>query len=174
MSVGLNGTRCLVRPFQIADAASVAACANDRRIWLQLRDLFPYPYTLADAEAYMARGSAIDPPQSLAIVVEGQAVGSVGLNLMTDVNRVSAEIGYWLGVEYWGRGICTEAVGLVAAWAFQAHRLLRLFAQPFADNLASRRVLEKAAFTLEGTMRRSAMKDGIVRDQVLYARLSPA
>ena len=90
---------------------------------------------------------------------------------MSDVNRRTAEIGYWLGVEYWGRGIATEAVALVTAWAFDAHGLLRIFAQPFADNRASRRVLEKAGYVLEGTMRRSAVKDGVVRDQCLYARL---
>jgi [ribosomal protein S5]-alanine N-acetyltransferase len=174
MGVELKGARCVVRAFQMADAPSVAACANDRRIWLQLRDLFPHPYTLADAEAYMARVGAINPPLSLAIVVEGRAVGGVGLMPMTDVNRASAEIGYWLGVDYWGRGIGTEAVELVTAWAFQAHRLLRIFAQPFADNLASRRVIEKAGFTLEGTMRRSAVKNGVVRDQALYARWNPS
>jgi RimJ/RimL family protein N-acetyltransferase len=93
---------------------------------------------------------------------------------MTDVNRRSAEIGYWLGAEYLGRGIATEAVTLVTDWAFDAHGLLRVFAQPFAENLASRKVLEKAAYELEGTMRRSAIKNGKVRDQCLYARLSPS
>ena len=167
----LVGSRCIVRPFGADDAASVAAAANDRRIWGQLRDLFPYPYALTDAEAYIARVGAVDPPRSQAIVVDGRAVGGVGLELMSDVNRRTAEIGYWLGVEYWGRGIATEAVALVTAWAFDAHGLLRIFAQPFAENHASRRVLEKAGYVFEGTMRRSAVKDGVVRDQCLYARL---
>jgi len=171
MSIELVGMRCLVRPFAAADAASVAAAADDRRIWLQLRDLFPHPYRLADAETYIARVASVDPPRSLAIVVGAAAVGGVGLEPMTDVNRRSAEIGYWLGTAYWGRGIATEAVGLVTQWAFDAHQLLRIFAQPFASNLASRRVLEKAGYRLEGTMRSSAVKDGAVRDQCLYARL---
>ncbi len=172
MGIELVGTRCIVRQFVIADAASIASAANDRRIWLQLRDLFPYPYHLADAEAYISRVGSEDPPRSLAIVVESHAVGGVGLQLMTDVNRRSAEIGYWLGAAYWGRGIATEAVALVTDWAFHAHRLLRIFAQPFAGNLASRRVLEKAGYQLEGTMRCSAVKDGEVRDQCIYARVS--
>lgn len=173
MSVELIGMRCTVRGFIAADAACIAAVANDRRIWLQLRDLFPHPYYLADAEEYIGRVASVDPPRSLAIVVDGCAVGGVGLQLMTDVNRHSAEIGYWLGAAYWGRGIATEAVTLVTDWAFGAHRLLRIFAQPFAANFASRRVLEKAGYEMEGTMKRSAIKDREVRDQCLYARLSP-
>jgi ribosomal-protein-alanine N-acetyltransferase len=174
MSIELFGIRCIVRPFIAADAVSVAAVANDRRIWLQLRDLFPHPYHLADAENYIGRVATAAPPLSLAMVVDGRAVGGVGLQLMTDINRRSAEIGYWLGAAYWGRGIATEAVALVTEWAFLAHGLLRIFAQPFAANLASRRVLEKAGCELEGTMRRSAIKEGEVRDQCLYARLSPS
>jgi ribosomal-protein-alanine N-acetyltransferase len=173
MSVELVGTRCTVRQFVTSDAACIAAAANDRRIWLQLRDLFPHPYQFADAEAYIGRVAPVEPPLSLAIVVDGCAVGGVGLQLMTDVNRRSAELGYWLGAAYWGRGIATEAVRLVTGWAFGAHGLLRIFAQPFAANLASRRVLEKSGYELEGTMRRSAVKDGEVRDQCLYGRLSP-
>jgi RimJ/RimL family protein N-acetyltransferase len=172
MSVELVGKQCVVRGFLAADAQSVALAGNDRRIWLQLRDLFPSPYRLADAEAYIGRVASDDPPCSLAIVVDGCAVGGVGFKRMTDVNRQSAEIGYWLGERYWGRGITTEAVTLATGWAFDAHGLLRIFAQPFAGNLASRRVLEKAGYQLEGTMRCSAVKDGEVRDQCMYARLT--
>src|SRR5262249_17761468 len=157
MRTELIGTQCIVRQFAIADAASIAEAANDRRIWLQLRDLFPHPYRLADAEAYVSRVASVNPPRSLAVIVEGRAVGGVGLQLMTDVNRRSAEIGYWLGAAHWGRGITTEALTLVTEWAFSAHGLLRIFAQPFATNSASRRVLEKAGYALEGTMRRSAI-----------------
>lgn len=174
MTIELVGIRCSVRRFIASDAPCIAAAANDRRIWLQLRDLFPHPYHLADADAYISRVAPVDPPLSLAIVVDGRAAGGVGLQLLTDVNRRTAEIGYWLGAAHWGRGIATEAVTLATDWAFGAHGLLRIFAQPFAGNLASRRVLEKAGYQLEGTMRRSAVKDGEVRDQCLYARLGPA
>jgi RimJ/RimL family protein N-acetyltransferase len=173
MNIELVGTRCIIRQFVAADAASVASVANDRRIWLQLRDLFPHPYHVADAERHISRVASLDPPLSLVIIVEGRAAGGVGLQPMTDVNRRTAEIGYWIGTAFWGRGIATEAVTLVTDWAFGAHGFLRIFAQPFAGNLASRRVLEKAGYELEGTMRCSAVKDGEVRDQCLYARLSP-
>ena len=173
MTFELIGARCIVRRFLATDATSVASLANDRRIWLQLRDLFPSPYHVADAESYIGRVGPVDPPLSLAIIVDGRAAGGVGLQPMTDVNRQTAEIGYWIGAAFWGRGIATEAVTLVTDWAFGAHGFLRIFAQPFAGNLASRRVLEKAGYELEGTMRRSAVKDGEVRDQCMYARLRP-
>lgn len=162
-----------MRPFVTADATSIAVAANDRRIWLQLRDLFPHPYHLADAEAWISHVRSLYPPRALAIVVEERAVGAVGLELMVDVNRRCAEIGYWLGAAYWGRGIATEAVTLVTDWAFRALGALRIFAQPFARNVASRRVLEKTGYALEGIMRCSAVKAGAVLDQCMYARLSP-
>jgi len=146
MGVELVGARCVVRPFIADDAASIAFVADDRRIWLQLRDLFPHPYRLADAEVYIGRTRLEEPPRSFAIVVDGRAAGGVALHLMTDINRRSAEIGYWLGEAYWRRGIATEAVRLVTNWAFHSHGLLRVFAQPFADNLGSKRVLEKAGY----------------------------
>jgi [ribosomal protein S5]-alanine N-acetyltransferase len=173
VSIELPGMRCIVRPFLAADATSIASAANDRRIWLQLRDSFPHPYGLTDAEAWIRRVGSVDPPHSLAIVVDRRAVGGVGIEPMTDVNHRSAEIGYWLGTDYWGRGIATEAVMLVTDWAFDAHRLVRIFAQPFASNVASRRVLEKAGYVLEGVMKRSAVKDSVVLDQCMYARLNP-
>lgn len=171
MSLERVGTCCTVREFRPGDAPSIAVCANDRRIWAQMRDLFPHPYTLADAEAYIARVSTHDPPRSLALVVEGRAVGGIGLLLQTDVNRRSAEIGYWLGVPYWGRGVASEALTMVSEWALAAFDLLRLYAQPFADNRASCRVLQKAGYVLEGTLRCSAVKDGLIRDQCLYAKV---
>ncbi|HEX5458930.1 MAG TPA: GNAT family N-acetyltransferase [Steroidobacteraceae bacterium] len=116
MSVELVAARCIVRPFVAADAPSIASAANDRSIWLQLRDRFPHPYHLSDAEVWIGRVGSLDPPEAFAIVVDGRAAGGVGLELMTDVNRRSAEIGYWLGTEFWGRGIATEAVALVSDW----------------------------------------------------------
>jgi [ribosomal protein S5]-alanine N-acetyltransferase len=171
MTTELVGTKCVVRSFVASDVDSIASVANDRGIWLQLRDLFPHPYRRSDAQTYIDRVVRDDPPRSLAISVGGTAVGVVGLQLMNDVNRKSAEIGYWLGTEYWGRGIASEALGLVTAWAFPAHGLMRIFAQPFARNLPSRRVLEKAGYELEGTMRCNAVKDGRILDQCLYARV---
>ena len=148
---------------------SLTLHANNRRVWETLRDRFPHPYTRADALAFVRRVRSALPETSFAIEVDGSAVGGIGFMLQHDVERVSAEIGYWLGEPYWGRGICTEALRAVTAYAIERHELTRVLAVPFAHNAASQRVLEKAGFQREGHMRRSAIKDGRICDQLLYA-----
>ena len=171
MSVELKLARCTVRTLQVGDANSLAQHANDKRIWAQLRDRFPHPYTTADSTAFIDLILREDPLGCFAIIVDERCIGGIGLERQHDVHRLTAELGYWLGVDYWGRGIATEAISAVAAWAFDALSLKRVFAQPYADNRASCRALEKAGFTLEGTLRHSAIKDGVLRDQRVYARL---
>lgn len=160
---------CEIRDWRVEDAASLARHANNRKIWLNLRDAFPHPYTLADAHAFLERARTKDPLSAFAIVVDGEAAGGIGYTRHEDVERVSAEIGYWLGELHWNRGITTEAVRAVTEHALDAHELTRIYALPFARNPASHRVLEKAGYVLEGRMRRSAIKDGVVQDQLLYA-----
>jgi ribosomal-protein-alanine N-acetyltransferase len=160
---------CRVRSWTAGDVPSLALHANNRRIWETLRDRFPHPYTRADALAFVRRVRSSLPETSFAIEVDAVAVGGIGFMLQHDVERVSAEIGYWLGEPYWGRGICTEALRAVTAHAIEHHGLTRVFAVPFAHNTASQRVLEKAGFQREGHMRRSAIKDGRICDQLLYA-----
>jgi RimJ/RimL family protein N-acetyltransferase len=162
----------IVRPWQAADASSLARHANDRRIWLNLRDRFPHPYTMADAESFIAMATAMTPVTFFAITIGGEAVGGIGYTLHQDVERVSAEIGYWLGTAFWGRGITTSALIALTRFAFDQHReLRRIYAVPYAWSATSARVLEKAGYRLEGRMRQSAIKDGKVTDQLLYAIL---
>ena len=165
----LKLSRCTLRNLRETDAESMARHANDRRVVSQLRDRFPHPYTLADAQAFIAMVVAHEPPICFAIAVNDSTVGCIGLERQSDVNRCAAELGYWLGVDYWGQGITTEAIEAVVRWGMDALQLERIFAQPLADNVASCRVLEKAGFVLEGTLRHSAIKDGVIRDQRLYA-----
>ena len=160
---------CEVRPYLASDAPSIAGFANNRKIWLNLRDGFPHPYRLSDAEAFIKRVTGADPETNFAIAVEGQAVGGIGYLRHTDVERVSAEIGYWLGEPFWGRGIVTEALAAVTAYAIAKHGLTRVYAVPYEWNEASFRVLEKVGYRLEARMRKSAIKDGKVIDQMLYA-----
>jgi RimJ/RimL family protein N-acetyltransferase len=162
-----------VRSWQETDAESLAANADNRQIWRNLRDAFPHPYLLADANAFIRSALIQEPESRFAIVVDGRAGGGIGFVLKDDVERVSAEIGYWLGEPFWGRGIMTEAVKAVTKYAIQAHRLTRVFAVPFEWNLASFRVLEKAGYLLEARLRRSAIKDLHVVDQLLYAYVVP-
>ncbi len=162
--------RSIIRPFRLDDAASLAHHANDRGVWRNLRDLFPHPYTLQDAHAWLER-SAREPYSAFAIEVDGAAVGAIGFEAKADVYRHTAEIGYWLGRAYWGRGITSEAIDAFARQLFATRDLMRLEAGVYAWNPASMRVLEKAGFEREACMRKAAFKDGQYVDVLLYARL---
>jgi RimJ/RimL family protein N-acetyltransferase len=150
------------------DLSSVVRHANNRNVSIQLRDRFPYPYTQEDGRRFLEFVAATRPSTNWAIEVDGDAAGGIGLQLLTDVERVSAEIGYWLGERLWGRGIMTDAVRAATAYSFDRFQLSRIFALPFADNPASVRVLEKAGYSLEGRLPQSAIKEGVIRDQLLY------
>jgi ribosomal-protein-alanine N-acetyltransferase len=154
------------------DAPSLVEHANDRRVSHNMRDVFPYPYGPADAERFLSIATAMTPQTFFAVAVDEAAVGGIGVVLHTDVERVSAEIGYWLGTAFKGRGVTTAAVRAATAFAFREFDYLaRVYAVPFAWNDASARVLEKAGYRLEGRLRRSAIKDGEVVDQLMYSIL---
>ena len=169
----LEGTRCSIRRWRMSDAASLVRHGDNVKVARQLRDRFPHPYTRHDAQRFLASVTAADEPTNLAIEVEREAVGAIGYVRGMDVERFSAEIGYWLGEEFWGRGIVTEAVVLLTEHVFDHVNLLRLFALPFADNAGSTRVLEKAGYVCEGILKSSSVKNGEPRDQALYARVNP-
>jgi [ribosomal protein S5]-alanine N-acetyltransferase len=169
----LKLSTCDVRSWRTSDVDSLAAHANNRNIWLNLRDAFPYPYTKTNARDYIRATRQRVPETSFAIAVDDQAVGGVGFVLHPDVERVSAEIGYWLAEPFWGRGIATEALRAVTSYAIENHGLTRIYAVPFAWNVASCRVLEKAGYVLEGRLRNSAIKDGRLTDQMQYAFIAP-
>ena len=164
-------TDFLLRPWREADAASLARYADDPGIAANLRDLFPSPYTRADADSFIQDCLTREEKGQLcrAIDISGEAVGSIGVFQGTDVYRKSAEIGYWLGRPFWGQGIMTEAVRRMCREAFAAWDILRIHAEVFAPNTASRRVLEKAGFVLEGAKRASVYKGGQVLDTCVYA-----
>jgi RimJ/RimL family protein N-acetyltransferase len=168
----LQGARCIVRDWRMSDAAALVRHGNNLEVARQLRDRFPHPYTKQDAQRFLAFAVGADEPTNFAIEVNGEAAGAIGYVRSADVERYSAEIGYWLGESHWGRGIVTEAVQLLTDFAFGVPNLLRLFALPFADNIASTRVLEKAGYVREGILRSSAVKHGEPRDQAMYARIN--
>ena len=152
---------------------AVYAHAQDPRIAANLRDVFPSPYHYEDAEAFVQDCVAREGQGQLcrAILVEGETVGSIGVFVQSDVYRRSAELGYWLAEPHWGKGIMTGAVRRICAEGFARWDIVRIFAEPYAYNTPSRRVLEKAGFTLEGVMRRGVYKDGQVQDYCMYALL---
>jgi ribosomal-protein-alanine N-acetyltransferase len=171
----LAGQRCTLRRWRASDAGAIVRRANNLKIASQLRDRFPHPYTARDARTFIRHVMQPDSDATnLAIEVDGEAAGAVGMIQGKDIERYSAEIGYWLAEDYWGRGIAAEAVTMLTDYAFGGLNLLRLFALPFASNIQSTRVLEKAGYVREGVLHASAVKHGEPRDQVLYARVNGA
>ena len=162
---------CILRPWQESDLTSLVRHANNRKVWLNLRDRLPHPYTEADGRAWIEYAGAEVPVTNFAIVYENEAVGSMGLILQNDIETGTAEVGYWLGEAVWGKGIGTAALKAFAAWAFAEFNLRRLYAAVMVDNPASRRVLEKTGFVLEGILRQHALKDGVLKDQAYYGLL---
>ena len=155
-----------MRDWTRADQPWLVRFANNRNIWRNLKDRFPHPYMEAHADQWFGMLEAIAEPTHWAIEVNGQAAGSIGVELG------SGHFGYWLGEPFWNRGIRTAAVGRVAPYVLQRFKLPRLQAPVFQWNPASMRVLEKRGFQREAVLRRSIVKDGELIDQVPYARLS--
>jgi len=162
---------CRLRPWRKQDLDALIRYANDREVWINLRERFPHPYTEGDAQRWLEYSCGEPTAVQWAIEVDGEAVGGIGLEPQGDIERISAEIGFWLGRAFWGRGLMTQAVSAVSEWALNQPRCLRLYASVLEWNPASMRVLEKAGYQREGRLRRSAIKDGAVVDRVLYARV---
>ena len=162
--------RCTIRPWRLDDAESLARHANNRKVWLAVRDLFPHPYTIQDAHEFLQRAISEQAEMKFCIEIEGAAVGGIGVHPREDVHRDTATVGYWLGEEFWGCGIMTEAVSVVTDFCFENFPLRRIAAEVFANNPASARVLEKTGFTFEGRLKNDVLKDGKLLDSLLYAR----
>jgi RimJ/RimL family protein N-acetyltransferase len=160
-----------IRDWAFEDAPAIVWYANNRKMAMWLRDRFPSPYTAADANTFLAVACRRDPRIVFAIATQREAVGGIGLDFGDDIHRFTAELGYWLGEPFWGRGIMTDAVRLFTAWAFENLEVYRIFAAVFDGNAASIRVLEKAGFVREGHLRAAAFKNGSILDQVLYAKV---
>lgn len=166
--------RCTVRSFRPEDAQSHAHHANS---WNVSRNTcrMPYPYSIEDAKDWITTAINQKPETQFAIAVDGKSVGGIGLRLngadCSDVMGHVAEVGYWLGEEFWGRGIMTEVVEAVTDWGFHTVGLVRVYAGVFARNPASARVLEKAGYAFEGTQHAAYLKDGEFIDGLLYAKV---
>lgn len=162
-----------LRAWKTEDAESLAQAANNPNIARNLRNAFPNPYTLEAAVWYINDSIANAGKKQInyAIVVDGQAVGSIGIFVKDDIYEKSAELGYWLSEDYWRKGIMSEAVRIICKEAFETFDIVRIFAEPFADNAGSRGVLEKAGFTYEGTMRNGVYKNGAIHSYCMYSVL---
>jgi [ribosomal protein S5]-alanine N-acetyltransferase len=157
-----------IRDWRDTDHVALVKYANNRRIWLNVHDVFPHPYTLPDAKSWI-QSAKTRPKTEFAIASAEEAIGGIGLRLQEDIQRRSAEVGYWLGEPFWGRGIATGAVKTLVGYAFSNFDLVRLHAFVFEWNFASCRVLEKSGFHLEARIEKSVTKDGKTVDCFLYA-----
>lgn len=161
---------CTLRPFRASDLEPLVALADDERVSAMLRDRFPHPYTRADGEAWLAATLAPREDWRLAIEVDGAFAGSIGFHAGEDVHRHDAEVGYWLGEPYRGRGLLAVALAAATPVAMDALRLHRVHAGVYDGNEASMRVLEKAGYAKEATLHCAVVKRGRVLDLHLYAR----
>jgi [ribosomal protein S5]-alanine N-acetyltransferase len=162
----------ILRPWISKDAGELAQIANNKRISDNLRDGFPYPYSFEDAVNWLGLILPENtPPRFFAIVDRNKLVGSIGIVTKSDIYRKNAEIGYFVEEGSWGKGIATKAIKAATSYAFMEFDFVRIYAEPFADNGGSRKVLENAGFTLEATLRKYVIKNGIIKDSCVYSVL---
>ena len=165
-----------IREWEIEDAPDLVAAINNKKVLDNLRDGIPYPYTEKDAEEFItAMLSAVkDTQYAFAITCVGKVIGSIGVFRRDNVHRLTGELGYYIGEPFWGKGITTEAVRQIRDYVFGNTDIVRIFAEPFAHNKASCRVLEKSGFQFEGLLRQNAIKNGQHMDMKMYAVLKPS
>lgn len=166
-------TICRIRKWELTDAGDLAAALSNKKVQDDLRDGLPYPYTEQDAKEYISLMLTADENNTFAfaVTIDGKVIGSIGAFRQDNIHRQSAELGYYIAEEYWGKGIMTEAVKQLCDHVFTHTDIIRIYAEPFAYNIGSCRVLEKAGFQCEGTLRGNAVKHGRVLDMKLYSKL---
>lgn len=165
--------KCQIRKWKLSDAKDLAIALSNRKIQDNLRDGLPYPYTEQDGADYISAmlSANEDETFAFAITADNKVVGSIGVFRQENIHRQTAELGYYVAEEYWGKGIMTEAVKQICEYVFDKSDIIRIYAEPFAYNIASCRVLEKAGFRYEGTLRSNAVKNGKVIDMKMYSLL---
>lgn len=158
----------ILRKWQKGDEASLTENANNPKIWTNVRDYFPSPYTLTDAYEWI--NFVQNEKCHFAIEVGGKAVGGIGVIFQQDVARSNVEIGYWLGEAYWGKGIASAAVAQMVEYVFSTYpEIHRIFAGVFQYNTASMRVLEKAGFEQEAVLKEAVIKNNQLWDEHIFA-----
>ena len=162
-----------LRKWSLEDAPALAVMMNNRQVQDNLRDGIPYPYTEADARAFLqgVLDAVAGTQYAFAVLFGGELVGSAAVFRKDNVHRLTGELGYYIAEPHWGKGVMTAAVRQICAYVFMETDIVRIFAEPYAFNDASCRVLEKAGFQLEGVLRQNAVKQGQVVDMKLYALL---
>ncbi len=165
--------KCRIRKWELSDAKDLAAALSNKKVQDNLRDGLPYPYTEQDGKEFISAMLSADESETFAfaITVDNMVIGSIGIFRQGNIHRQTAELGYYIAEEYWGKGIMTEAVKQICEYVFAKSDIIRIYAEPFAYNIASCRVLEKVGFQYEGTLRSNAVKNGRVIDMEMYSLL---
>ena len=165
--------KCRIRKWELSDAKDLAAALSNKKVQDNLRDGLPYPYTEQDGKEFISAMLSADENETFAfaITVNNMVIGSIGIFRQGNIHRQTAELGYYIAEEYWGKGIMTEAVKQICEYVFANSDIIRIYAEPFAYNIASCRALEKAGFQYEGTLRSNAVKNGKVIDIKMYSLL---
>lgn len=166
-------SKCRLRSFQFGDETSLQENANNPSVWINLRNSFPHPFSVNDAISWISQNRMNLKPSHLAITINDDVVGGIGISQQTDIYQLNAEIGYWLGESYWNKGIMTEAVQAMVDYTFTTFNVIRIYAGVFDHNIASMRVLEKAGFHKEAVHQKAIFKNGEIYDEHLYAILKP-
>jgi ribosomal-protein-alanine N-acetyltransferase len=167
----LSSVDIRLRELNNQDKQRLALLANNKKIYNNVRDFFPHPYTEKDAEEFIAICKKEDPKSTFAIEYKSELAGVIGLVIQSDIYRKSAEIGYWIGEPFWNKGIASAAVNLLTDYGFQTLGLIRIHTGVFDYNKASQRVLIKCGFTLEGIFKKSIFKNDLICDEYRYARV---
>ena len=162
-----------LRQLTLTDSSKLAELANNKKIFDLVRDLFPHPYTIMDAEEFIACAAKEDPPVTFAIIYRGRLAGVIGLVIQQDVYRKSAELGYWIGEPFWNKGVATLAVDKIIHYAFDELDLVRIFSGVFENNPASGRVLEKNGFRFEGNSKKAVIKNNLLMDEHRFGLINP-
>ncbi|NHF58862.1 GNAT family N-acetyltransferase [Flavobacteriaceae bacterium TP-CH-4] len=161
-----------IRQLELSDTSQLAALANNKNIWDNLRDYFPHPYTQNDAKFFIELSGKQKPTHNFAVEFNGELCGVVGLVAQKDVYKKTAEIGYWIGEGFWGKGIASEAVRLLTAYGFSVLGFVRIFSGVFEYNIASMKVLEKSGFKKEAIFKDAIYKNGKIYNEHRYYLLN--
>ncbi len=160
-----------IRKMKFSDKADIARFMNNKNIWDNLRNFIPFPYNENDAENFINLIENDDNQIVFAIEYDKNFCGVIGLILQKDIYEKSAEIGYWIGEPYWGKGIASEAVKLITEYGFKKNDILRIYACVFEFNIASMKVLEKNGYIKEGILKKAIFKNGENIDEHRYYKL---
>lgn len=161
-----------LRSLQASDRTQLASLANNWNIWKNVRDQMPYPYTEDNADFFINHVASSKENHIRAILHNDTFCGMIGLHPQKDVYRLSAELGYWIGEPFWGKGIATEAVHQMTSFGFSHLNLNRIYAGVYGHNIASMRVLEKCGFEKEGIFKNAVIKNNVIIDEHRFAKLA--